>query len=273
MRKSDHFSSVGGKINQHRCNPITEQELWGIIIKNPEKKGYQFFSETPHFIVWVFPGTTIQKKDLEIGEAHIELMETIFNRSFDTKVQLFVYPTSELIKEVTGEKLLIRRDVMQLHIQEPARQLHEVVHLMTYHFFKHRSIPLLEEGIAEAYGNWSWCPGDSPEKLSIKEYTREHVHITTSRWLSSDLLPNLVTVLCDKDFRSYNGPLKGNSYVFAASFSLFIIGKYGMTNFLNLLNVVCNEDEAYIIQNKIKIVIGKDLLALEAEWRHFLRQK
>jgi len=45
-----------------------------------------------------------------------------------------------------------------------------------------------------------------------------------------------------------------------------------MKSFLNLLDLICNKDEANVIKNKIRLELGKDLTILESEWHQFLQQ-
>ena len=251
--------------NPDLCQHISDQERWGIVIDNPADRGFQRALETPHFITWTKQDAKVDESSLVTGEAHVCLMEQLLDVHFAAKITLFIYPDLEAVKTETGMELLIRRDVMQLHLAS-SRHLHEVVHCITYLLARHRTVPLLEEGFAEAYGNWSWRPGDPPEKLAIKDWTDEHVDTMTARWLADGLLPELKTVLTDRDFRNYDGPLRGGSYVFAASFVLFLIQEFDTTAFTELLKRICNEDDADTVQAKLLMILGKDLSELEKNW-------
>ncbi len=247
------------------CEAISEQERWGHVVLDPTARGFKRHSESDHFVLWAAPGAKVRQKSIDIGEAHIRVIESLFQRKFDTKVSWFIYPDRDAVKAATGMKLLIRRDVRQLHLTE-SRHLHEMVHMMTYYWTGHRSVPLFDEGVAEALGNWSWRPGDSVEKLAIKDWTSEHVHVMTARWKSEGKLPALSAVITNSAFRRWQGPKDVASYVFAASFVLLLIDRFGVDGFFRVLSAICVEDDEKTIEQKLRFTLGESLGSLEQHW-------
>lgn len=249
------------------CEPISEQERWGIAIEDPQGAGYTLASSTEHFDFWLAPGAAARDGDPEIGEAHLALMEGLLGYDFTGRIQLFVYPDPEAVVAATGMDLLIRRDRLQLRLAG-SRHLHEVTHLLTYAMAGHRSVPLFEEGFAEAHGNWAWRPGDPAESLAIKDWTGEHVDVMTAR--DVDAVPPLRDVLEDRAFRGYQGQWSGSSYVFAASFDLYLVRAFGMPAFADLLRAVCVEDPAEVVLAKFEAIYPLGLDEAEQAWRESL---
>jgi hypothetical protein len=246
------------------CEPISEQEQWGVAIDSPEQEGFTLAQSTEHFAFWVLGDVEIRPDDPATSEAHLALMEGLLGVDFDEQVRFFVYPHPETVIDNTGMDLVIRRDLMDLHLVN-SRHLHEVTHLVTYDMAGHRSVPLFEEGFAEAHGNWAWRPGDSVESLAIKDWSGEHVHAMTAAAL--DAVPPLVEVLEDRAFRTYQGDWAGSTYVFAASFDLHLIDRWGMPAFTDLLKAVCVEDPADVILAKFESIYPVGLTEADLDWR------
>lgn len=246
------------------CDPISEQERWGVEITDPEQEGFTLAHSSEHFAFWALGDVEINPGDPATSEAHVALMEERLGFDFDERVRFFTYPHPETLLEATGMDLVIRRDLMDLHMVT-SRHLHEVTHLMTYALADHRSVPLFEEGFAEAHGNWAWRPGDSLESLAIKDWSGEHVDVMTAGELES--VPPLLSVLEDRAFRTYDGVWSGSTYVFAASFDLYLVRTHGMPAFAELLKTVCVEDPAEVILAKFATLYPQGLEALDLRWR------
>ncbi len=251
------------------CDPISEQERWGFEVPDPEALGFGLATSSEHFAWWVEGDRKVPEQAPVISEAHLALMEERLGFDFDERIRFFVYPDHDALQEATGMGLVIRRDLMDLHLAD-TRQLHEVTHLMTYALAGHRTVPLFEEGFAEAHGNWAWRPGDPLESLAIKDWTGEHVHAMTAAQL--DGVPPLTEVLEDRAFRTYQGDWSGSTYVFAASFDLHLIDRYGMDSFSRLLRAVCVEDPADVILAKFASVYPVGLEEAERDWRAALSE-
>jgi hypothetical protein len=111
-----------------------------------------------------------------------------------------------------------------------------------------------------------------PESLAIKGWTGEHVHVMTARGLATAMVPPLDTVLEDRAFRDFASDPELPSYVFAASFCLFLIDQYRMPSFVRLLRGICVEDDADLVRAEIKRILGHDLARLENDWHDALLQ-
>jgi hypothetical protein len=236
-----------------------------VVVEDPVAEGYTLAHESEHFEWWTTEGGQAHEQDVGISEAHLELMVDLLEHDFDGKIQIFLYRDSEAVKARAGRDLLIRRDALQLHMTT-SRQLHEVVHLLTYDLAGHRSAPLFEEGFAEAFGNWAWRPGDPAEKLAIKDWTDEHVDVMTVPALERGEVPPLATVLENQAFRNWSSG-ETPSYVYAASFDLYLIERYGMARFVDILREVCVEDPAATIEAKVEKILGRDIASLEEDWK------
>jgi len=253
------------------CDPISEQERWGVVIEDPVTEGYVLARTSEHFEWWIADGAGLDELDVAISEAHLTLMEDLLGHDFTETIQFFVYKDTAATISATGMELLIRRDVRQLHLMN-SRQLHEVVHLLTYDLAGHRCAPLFEEGLAEAFGNWAWRPGDPAEKLAVKDWTGEHVDVMTAAALERGEVPSLETVLENRAFRSWSSGAT-TSYVHAASFDLYLIERFGMARFVDVLREVCVEDSTAVIEAKIEKILGRDIGALDEAWRASLPER
>jgi len=251
------------------CQPISEQERWGFVVEDPAASGFTLAMRSDHFLIWTAPGAEAIALHVETGEAHVALMEALLERDYQGPAVFLVHPSNEAAQEAVGSNVLIRRDAQQLQLAS-SRHLHEVVHLMTYQLAGHRAPPLFEEGIAEGWGNWGWGAGDPPEELAIRDWTGEHVHTMTARWLAEGTLPPLSGLVTDRQCRTYHGPLTGNTYVFAASFARWLADERGGPQFMALLQLACVEDLQSVVLDKYQRIYGEELPAADQRWRLWL---
>jgi hypothetical protein len=247
------------------CDPISDQEERGFVVEDPEAEGYALALETEHFQMWTAPGGEVVTEHVKFGEEHVKLMEYLLGHDLQRKIQFFVYPNLEAVRERTGTDFLIRRDALQLHLVE-SRRLREVVQLMTYDLAGHRSVPLFEEGFAEAHGDGALRPGDPPHKLAFKDWSDEHVHVVAAIAYGINLMPSLESVLEDRAFKARQWPRELPSHVYAASFATFVFDHYERPAFVEIIRTVCLEDDAATIKTKLEEAVGEDLETVEGLW-------
>ncbi len=258
------------------CNALSTQELWGRAVLDPAAEGFTLTYDSEHFRFWSAPGVKpVDGMNTTTSEAHRELLVDLLDADPTGPLEVFTYPDAIALGAATSSDrgLVILRNHRQLHLQS-YRQLHEFAHVYSYLAAgRHRTIPLVEEGFAEAYGNWTWRPGDPLDALSIKEADGKHVHDFAAGWLSEGTLPPLAGLLEDKTFRGYNGPNAHSSYFFAASFVRYLVDEHGVEPLRTFLREVCVEDDAGVVEGAFERIYSSPLTGLEEGWHEMLRER
>ena len=255
------------------CNPLSDQELWGRAVLEPGEHGFKEDYRSESFVFYSRPDVSaVNQMNIDTSQAHQEAITKLLGVQPPGPVEIFTYADPDDLVGVHGDrsKLVILRNHRQLHHMS-YRHLHELTHIYSYWAGGgHRTIPLVEEGFAEAFGNWTWQPGDPLEKLAVKEANDKHVHLAAKEWLVQGSLPDLEGLLEDHAFRTYQGPLSGFSYFFAASFVLFLIDEYGWEPLRQFFETVCVEDDANQVQEAFMSIYGHPVRELQSQWHAFL---
>ncbi len=255
------------------CATLSPQELEAPPVNDPAEAGFVLKEETDHFEFWARPGGTVVDRAPRLSEAHYAGLTKHLGEP-PARIRVFVYDDREDLRLSLGlerpKPLIILRQHLQLHMVD-SYQLHEYVHLYSYWTGGgHRTVPFIEEGLAEAYGNWSWRPGRPLDDLSIKDQESEHVHTLVARWLARGEVPELRSLLTEKDFRSYSGPHDDKSYYFAASFVKYLIDRYGWGPLRRILREACLESSREDVRAAFERAYSTPITELEDGWRAFL---
>lgn len=215
--------------------------------------------KSDHHVFCVRPGSLAQKDIKQLIQIHEKAYEKFMARlgirpkRHDLYLCYLHERENEEIDLKGGIFLPARSEFHVIYNEKIKRQRysgpHELVHAISSRYFGNGVPPILDEGIAELL---SW-----DRERTIEYYSAKMMH--------SGVLTELKDLINHDNFKKY---WKADTYSQSASFVKFLIERYGIKRFRDLMNKTGKKRSKTV--KVFESVYNKSLTNIEKEWKSFL---